>query len=455
MKETLLVIDDDKSIFTAIKLVLNKESFQIDSAQTIKEGLQMIKNNPPQLVLLDVHFPGGSGLDLLTQLKNENLELPVLMISGAASAAEAVKGIKLGAYDYLEKPITADRLKISIRRCLDYYRKTEILNGLTQPYSNGPMLIGNSDAMMQVKKQVQKIAHEDIRVLITGETGTGKEVIAQNIWKSSRRADQSFILVNSAAIPDSLIESELFGHKKGAFTDAHVDRAGKIEMADKGTLFLDEIGDLSLPAQAKLLRFLENHEVQRVGDPRTKKVDVRVLTATSKNLEEQVRFGKFRADLYYRINVARIHLPALQNRREDIPDLFRYFLSLQKSFQKIELDGEALNLLTQLPWQGNVRELKNFTEMLPLTFQGLITKIQIEKLLQTRPEINPAQQILNHYESQPENEWLSLKNYKNKMEKAYIEKVLTSVGGSVSKAARILEIDRSYLHQKMTHLNCI
>lgn len=454
MRETILVIDDDQSIFTAIKLALMGESYFLDYAKNLTDGFQYIKSKSPNLVLLDVHFREGSGLHLLEQLKSEGIEIPVLLISGAASAAEAVKGIKLGAYDYLEKPLTADRLKLSMRRCLDYYRKTAMLNGFTQPYLQGPSLIGSSVAMLQTQQQIQKIAPEEIRVLITGETGTGKEVVAQNIWRSSRRASASFILVNSAAIPDTLIESELFGHKKGAFTDAQADRAGKIEMADKGTLFLDEIGDLSLAAQAKLLRFLENQEVQRVGDARVKKVDVRVLAATSKNLEEEVQAGRFRADLYYRLNVARIQLAALRHRREDIPELILYFLKSHSSKQNIEFETEAIDLLQQLPWFGNVRELKNFVDMLALSHRGSITKTQVQHIVQSRPELNLPQQktaILQNQEKQEK--FTSLKAYKNKIEKAYIEKVLQSVDGSVSKAARILEIDRSYLHQKITSLN--
>lgn len=454
MNESILVIDDDQSIFMAIKMALIGESYQLEFAKNLAAGFDLIRIKSPNLILLDVHFPEGSGLQLLERMKIEGIEVPVLLVSGAASATEAVRGIKLGAYDYIEKPLTADRLKLSLRRCLDFYRKTAMLNGLTQPYINGPKLVGSSPALLQVQKQIQKIAPEDIRVLITGETGTGKEIVAQSIWRSSKRASANFILVNSAAIPDSLIESELFGHKKGAFTDAHSDRAGKIEMADKGTLFLDEIGDLSLTAQAKLLRFLENQEVQRVGDSRIKKVDVRVLAATSKNLEEEVQLGKFRADLYYRLNVARIQLPPLRSRREDISQLIFYFLSQSTTHHQIEIDNNSINLLQQLPWLGNVRELKNFVEMLILSHRGLITRPQIEVILQGHPEIKmPEQNSLTAQTKNNSESFTSLKAYKNKLEKAYIEKVLHSVDGSISKAARILEIDRSYLHQKIASLN--
>jgi DNA-binding NtrC family response regulator len=458
MKYRILVIDDDHAIQVAIKLGLKNENYELQfaadpvSAQTILSAPAKV-----DLLLLDLHFPERSGLDLLRWLKIENLSVPCLLISGAATAKEAVEGIKLGAFDYLEKPLAIDRLKLSIDRCLGHHQQWIVLNSLLSPSLPSGAMIGVSASMQQVKQVVARYAPTDARVLITGETGTGKEVVAHSLMSHSLRQEKPFLIINSAAIPEALLESELFGHRRGSFTGAVSDRVGKIEMADRGTLFLDEIGDLTLAAQAKLLRFLETGEIQRIGDIHTKKVDVRIIAATSRDLEAMMENGEFRSDLYYRLNVARIHLPPLRERPEDILELFTYFLRQQQSRLSrlkdvsIQLTQESIHLISTYSWPGNVRELKSFAERCSFEGNPLLGIEQVRKLL--NPALKPL--TTSRLGDSPTSEKLQidtikpLRQFKQEAERKYIESVLEKMEGNISRTASKLEIDRSYLHQKI------
>jgi two-component system nitrogen regulation response regulator NtrX len=404
--------------------------------------------------LIDVHFPEGSGIDFYERLVKEKLELPTLLISGAASAAEAVRGVKLGIYDYLEKPLSADRLRLSVKRCLEHFNQKVQLATLTNPLPQEGQILGSSKAMEFIREQVGRFAQQDVKVLITGETGTGKEVVAQSLWRQSDRSSRTLIVVNAAAIPENLVESELFGHRKGSFTGATHDRIGKIEMAHGGTLFLDEIGDLSLPVQSKLLRFLENDEVQRVGDNQVKKVDVRVIAATSKNLEHEVEQGRFRSDLYYRLNVARIQIPPLREHVEDIEVLFPFFLERKYErsphLSKAIIEKSAMEALQKYSWHGNVRELRNVADRILLLAPKCINgDLMVKVLGLANLSPGPASKIEGESAMQT---FLPFKEYKLKMEDEYLQKVLHFVGGSITQAAQVLKIDRSYLHQKLNNL---
>jgi len=462
MGNSILVVDDDSAIIMGIKMALKGEGYEVRGVQNLETAYSHIKLNPPNLILLDVHFPEGSGIDFYQRLVKEKMEVPALLISGAASAGEAVRGVKLGIYDYLEKPLSADRLRLSVQRCLEHYNQKTQLATLTNPLPQDGQILGNSKVMEFVREQVRLYARQDVKVLVTGETGTGKEVVAQSLWKQSDRNSKALIVVNAAAIPENLVESELFGHRKGSFTGATQDRIGKIEMAQGGTLFLDEIGDLSLPVQSKLLRFLENDEVQRVGDNQVKKVDVRVVAATSKDLEYEVKQGRFRSDLYYRLNVARIQIPPLREHLEDIEILFPYFLNRRydKSphLSRAFIEKSAFDTLQKYSWQGNIRELRNVADRILLLGSQCIDRNLIVKVL--GPEkLRATQSDRVNFEEYSEKKskefsdvFLSFKEYKLQMEENYLQKVLNSVGGSMTQAAQILKIDRSYLHQKLNHL---
>lgn len=475
MKNKILIVDDDLAIQTAIRLALKTEAYELDFALSPDQAIKKIEEaQPPDLIFLDLHFPHGSGLNVLRHLCQTQQRIPTLLISGAATAKEAVEGIKLGAFDYLEKPLSSERLRISIQRTLNHHQEWLILNSLTHRNLGPHPLIGESESMHKVRQSIARYAASDLRVLITGETGCGKEVVAQNIVDHSPRADKPYLIINSAAIPEALMESELFGHRRGSFTGATTDRIGKIEMAHRGTLFLDEIGDLSLGAQAKLLRFLETGEIQRVGDNNIRKVDVRVLAATSKNLEKLMTVGQFREDLYYRLNVARIHLAPLRTRPEDILPLLEYFTKTFSSrFQSeqnspLRFTKEALAILKSYTWPGNIRELRSFAERCfyenIVDIEGsdlslLLTPTQHDQLLYEKdsakvgsnnpPKIKTADRPIDSSAVTSET-ILPLRLFKQTMEREYIEGVIRFCEGNISRAAAKLEIDRSYLHQKMS-----
>ena len=366
-KKRLLLIDDEPRVRTSLKMVL-EPLYDIAQASDGPEGLDIFRKEDPDLVLLDIVLPGTDGLAVLQMLRTERKSTPVIMLTGTKSVKTAVDAMKLGAADYLSKPFDVDELRIVIDRALN---SSELEQEVTQlraqvvkryAFHN---LIGKSQGMQEIYAKIEQVADSRTTVLITGESGTGKELVAKALHYNSSRRERPFVALNCAALPETLIESELFGHEKGSFTDATARRVGQFELANTGTLFLDEIGDLSPITQAKLLRVIQEREFTRIGGVQPIKVDVRIVAATNKNLDDLVRKGLFREDLYYRINVISLYLPPLRERPEDIPLIANHFLEkrLEEAQRPpIEFGKEALELLTRYPWPGNVRELENFIE---------------------------------------------------------------------------------------------
>ncbi|HJR77367.1 MAG TPA: sigma-54 dependent transcriptional regulator [Nitrospiraceae bacterium] len=367
MKKRVLLVDDEPRVRASLKSVL-EPIYDISEAADAREGLDLFKREPPQLVLLDVILPGTDGLAVLQSMRSEDSHIPVIMLTGTKSVKTAVDAMKLGAADYLSKPFDIEELRIVVDRTLnsqDLEREVRQLRAqIVQRYAFHN-LIGKSASMQEIYAKIEQVADSRTTVLITGESGTGKELVAKAIHYNSSRRDRPFIALNCAALPETLIESELFGHEKGSFTDATARRVGQFELANTGTLFLDEIGDLSATTQAKLLRVLQEREFTRIGGVQSIKVDVRIIAATNKNLDELVRKGLFREDLYYRINVIALYLPRLRERGEDIALLAKHFLAKRIEEEKRpvqDFSKEALELLTRYPWPGNVREMENIIE---------------------------------------------------------------------------------------------
>lgn len=366
-KKRVLLIDDEARVRTSLKMVLDP-LYEILQAGDGHEGLEVFRKEEPDLVLLDVVLPGTDGLAVLQTLRTERKVTPVIMLTGTKSVKTAVDAMKLGAADYLSKPFDVDELRIVIDRTLnssDLEQEVKHLRAQVVQRYAFHNLIGKSEGMQDIYSKIEQVADSRTTVLITGESGTGKELVAKALHYNSSRRDRPFVALNCAALPETLIESELFGHEKGSFTDATARRTGQFELAHTGTLFLDEIGDLSAITQAKLLRVIQEREFTRIGGIQPIKVDVRIVAATNKNLDELVRKGQFREDLYYRINVISLYLPPLRERSEDIPLLAKHFLEKRVEEEKrsrIEFGKEALDLLTRYSWPGNVRELENFVE---------------------------------------------------------------------------------------------
>lgn len=448
----LLVVDDEKRVRDSIRLTLSGEGYEITEAEDLESAYRSISEGQPDLILLDVHFRGGQTcLSLLERLKSEDTKIPIILLSGAASAKEAADAMRLGAYDFLEKPIGAERLRITLQNALDASNLKSRTISATVEKNVRTDLIGDSSAIQKVKTLIGQFGRRDAKVLITGETGTGKELVAHGIWRASPRCDQPFIIVNSAAIPEALIESELFGHRKGSFTGATGNQMGKIEMANRGSLFLDEIGELSLSAQSKLLRFLESGEIQVIGENRAKKCDVRLIAATSRDLAQEIRAGRFREDLYFRLNVARIEIPALRERREDIIPIFQHFVATicRKYEEPVRfIDEDARSALFHFNWPGNVRELRNVAERVVLLSKNRVTRELVQDIIGKNSSSGTESSDL------PKNigEVLPLKDYRRTMEIKYIEHALKLFEGSVTKTAHALELDRSHLHQKLKDL---
>ena len=367
MKKRVLLIDDEARVRASLKTVL-EPNYEILQASDAQEGLDTFRKEEPDLVLLDVIMPGMDGLAVLQTLRAENQATPVIMLTGTKSVKTAVDAMKLGAADYLSKPFDIEELRIVLDRTInsqELEREVKQLRAQVVQRYGFHNLIGKSPGMQEIYAKIEQVADSRTTVLITGESGTGKELVAKALHYNSSRRERPFIALNCAALPETLIESELFGHEKGSFTDATARRVGQFELANSGTLFLDEIGDLSAVTQAKLLRVLQEREFTRIGGVQPIKVDVRIVAATNKNLEDMVRKGQFREDLYYRINVISLYLPPLRERGEDIPLLARHFLAKRVEEDKrppIEFGKEAMDLLTRYPWPGNVREMENIIE---------------------------------------------------------------------------------------------
>ena len=378
----ILIIDDERFIRASLREILEYEKYEVIEAQDGAEGLQKIKDEEVDLVLCDVKMPILDGMDVLDQAKQLDRSPLFIMISAHGTIETAVEATKKGAFDFISKPPDLNRLLLTVRNALDKKQLVTETKVLKKKLSKKFDMVGESPALLAVKDTIEKVAPTDARVLITGQNGTGKELVAHWINEKSRRQEQPYVAVNCAAIPSELIESELFGHEKGSFTSAHKQRTGKFEQAHGGTLFLDEIGDMSLSAQSKVLRALQENLINRVGSDKDIKVDVRVLAATNKDLKKEIEAGRFREDLYHRLSVILIHVPPLKDRKEDIPLLLDKFLediAQENGSAKKKISKEALARLQELPWTGNIRELRNVVERLVILGETTISLEDVKK----------------------------------------------------------------------------
>lgn len=377
----ILVIDDQKSIRNTLKDILGYESHTVEVAENGEDGIEMYNSSKYDVVLCDIKMPNMDGMEVLDKIVNHENDAPVIMISGHGNIDTAVEAIKKGAYDFIEKPLDLNRLLVTIRNAIekkDLVTETKVLK---RKVSKTYEMIGESEPITKVKEMIDKVAPTDARVLITGENGTGKELVARWLHEKSNRVSKPFVEVNCAAIPSELIESELFGHEKGAFTSAHKQRKGKFEQANGGTIFLDEIGDMSLPAQSKVLRALQENIISRVGSDKDIKVNVRVLAATNKNLKEEIDNHRFREDLYHRLSVILIHVPTLNERKEDIPLLTEHFnkiICAELGMTLKTYSDSAIKELQSINWTGNIREFRNVIERLIILGQQNITEDDVK-----------------------------------------------------------------------------
>jgi len=381
----ILAIDDEQTIRESLKEILEYEKHEVDLAAEGKDGIEKFQNQRYDAVLLDIKMPEMDGIEVLDKLMGYAPDVPVVMISGHGTIDTAVESIKKGAFDFIEKPLDLNRLLVTLRNAMDKKNLISETKKLRKKVSKTYDIIGESDAIAQIKDMIGKVAPTDARVLITGENGTGKELVARWLHEKSERAQQPFVEVNCAAIPGELIESELFGHEKGAFTSAHKQRKGKFEQANGGTIFLDEIGDMSLSAQSKVLKALEEKKISRVGSDKVIDVDVRILAATNKNLKEEIEHNNFREDLYHRLSVILIHVPSLNDRTEDIPVLADYFNELicnDYGMQKLSITEEAIKELQKITWTGNIREFRNVLERLIILCKDTVDADDVKKYAQ-------------------------------------------------------------------------
>jgi two-component system, NtrC family, nitrogen regulation response regulator NtrX len=439
MSYRILIVDDEAGIRQALKQVLEYENLVVKVTASGGEALTVYPEFRPHLVFLDVKMAGLDGLETLTRLRNLDPNSQVVMISGHGTIATAVEATQRGAFDFLEKPLDTDRLLVTVRNALAQAKLMDENTRLREESESRFRMVGDSPALKEVRDLIAKVGPTSARVLITGENGTGKELVARALHEASPRQGRAFIEVNCAAIPSELIESELFGHMKGSFTGAFADRAGKFEQADGGTLFLDEIGDMSLSAQSKLLRVLQEGVVTRIGGSKPIQVDVRVLAATNKDLEQEITDGRFREDLLYRLNVVPIRVPPLRERRADIPALVAYFaeqLSASAGVPGRKFSDEAVRRLQARPWPGNIRELRNAVERVLILASG--KKVTAEEIDQLLPGMMG-----------PNGESPSLEDFKLEAEKKFLVQQLRQHDWNLSETARAIKIPRSNLYKKM------
>ncbi|MFB3926783.1 MAG: sigma-54-dependent transcriptional regulator [Syntrophales bacterium] len=442
--KTILVVDDEESICQSLKGILSDEGYKVITAGSGEDAIRIIDEDLPDLVLLDIWLPGMDGIETLKIIKSENPQIPVIMMSGHGTIETAVKATKLGAFDFIEKPLSLDKVMLITNHALDLLRLEEENKLLKQKFSQDYELTGESKSIVELKETISIIAPTNAWILIMGENGTGKELVARSIHRQSRRSKKPFIEVNCAAIPEELIESELFGHEKGSFTGATTAKRGKFDLANEGTIFLDEVADMSLKAQAKILRILQEKKFERVGGTRLIETDVRVLAATNKNLEKEMEEGRFRQDLFYRLNVIPLFIPPLRDRKEDIPALVERFLkefSHKEGKEEKKISPEAMSIMMEHNWPGNVRELKNVIERLViLTASDLITADDIPPFIKA-----------NH-KSEEDKEFFqedSFRAAKMEWEKKYILKKLQEHNGNISRTADSIGLERSNLHKKI------
>jgi len=439
----ILIIDDEKEICESIKMILEYEDYAVDFSTAASEGLEKLLSDSYHALLLDIQMQEMNGFDVLKKVKESGSPASVIIISAHGSVENAIKATKLGAFDFIEKPIDRDKLIISVRNAVEQSKLLLENEEIKRAYIGEGKILGKSRAIKNILEMIDKVAPLDTRILITGENGTGKELVARAIHNKSPRKEGPFIEVNCAAIPNELIESELFGHEKGSFTGAMQQRIGKFELANKGTIFLDEVGDMSQQAQAKVLRVIEDSRLERVGGTKKIEVDVRIIAATNKNLKEQIEKNNFREDLYHRLNVIPIQIPSLKERTEDIPILVESFtneISARYKKGSVKFNEESLKFLQTQPWSGNIRELKNFVERIII----IVDKKEIAKK-DIEPLFAGSQASLGDII----NESNSFQDFKEKAERAFIIKQLEMNDWNISKTAEILDIQRSHLYNKI------
>jgi len=439
----VLLVDDEANIRRMLAALLREEGWTVAEAANGNAALLMLDDADPDVVLLDLLMPPGpDGLETLARMRERGRNTPVIMMSGKAQLTDAVRAVKLGAFQFLEKPLAPESVLVTVRAALELNRTRAENRALRAELAPRGTLIGESRAMQEVRVLIARVAPTEARVLITGDSGTGKELVAAAIHAASRRAQRPFVTVNCAAIPRDLVESEMFGHERGAFTGATERRLGRFELAHGGTLFLDEIGDLSAEAQAKLLRTLETGDLQRIGAEHTVRVDVRIISATNRRLEVEVAEGKFREDLFFRLNVFPIHIPPLRERLQDLPALVSHLAERVRPRNGVAFTPAALDALAAYPWPGNVRELANLVERLSILSGPVVDAPAVRQVLRPTPIPPAAAAALGR----PLNDAL------DEFEHGLISAALAQSQGNVAEAARVLQTDRANLYRRMRRL---
>ena len=450
MKARILVVDDEAEIRRSVRMILEYEGHDVQEASSGPEALALVQREAPDLVFLDIKMPGMDGLEVLQKMRELNDALPIVIISGHATVSTAVEATKLGAFDFIEKPLSSERVLVTIRNALDQTRLADENRSLKRAVEARHQMVGESPALRQIWDSIKRAAPTNATVLLLGESGAGKELVARAIHRNSLRSRERFVQVNCAAIPEELIESELFGHEKGSFTGATEKQIGKFEQADRGTIFLDEVADMSAKTQAKVLRVLQEGEVERLGSARTIKVDVRVIAATNKDLEAEIEKGSFREDLYFRLSVIPIRVPALRDRREDIPVLVRHFVdvfSRENNRRPQRFTPAALDFLQKARWKGNVRELKNTVERLLIMTPG--DSIDVDDLREVvRSESAKGPVAPGAADAEKERPG-TLREFKESAEREFLVQKLRENGWNISKTAEVIGTPRSNLYKKL------
>jgi two-component system, NtrC family, nitrogen regulation response regulator NtrX len=445
MKSRILVIDDEAEIRRSVRMILEYEGYDVIEAASGPEGLTMAEREAPDLVFLDVKMPGMDGLEVLQRIKALTEAVPVVIISGHGTVSTAVEATKAGAFDFIEKPLASERVLVTIRNALDQTRLRDENRSLKRAVEVRHQMVGESQPLKQIWDAIKRAAPTNATVLLLGESGSGKELVARSIHRNSLRSRDRFVQVNCAAIPEELIESELFGHEKGSFTGATEKQIGKFEQADHGTIFLDEVGDMSAKTQAKVLRVLQEGEVERLGSARTIKVDVRVIAATNKDLEAEIEKGTFREDLYFRLSVIPIRVPPLRDRAEDIPALVRHFADLfsrDNNRKPQRFTPAALEYMQKARWKGNVRELKNTVERLIIMTPGEVVDVPD---LRDIVRLEPKGAASDNDKERPG----TLREFKEVAERTFLVGKLRENNWNISKTAEVIGTPRSNLYKKL------
>ena len=458
MNMSVLIIDDEADIRFSLRGILEDEGYSVFEAEDGEKGIALFAETDLDLVFLDIWLPGMDGLAVLDQLQAYAVDIPVIMISGHGTIETAVGAIKKGAFDFIEKPLSLEKVVVTAKKALEFHILKEENENLRSRIRETHVyeITGNSKPICLLRDMIAQVAPTDAWVLITGENGTGKEIVARSIHDQSARNTKALVAVNCAAIPEELIESELFGHEKGAFTGADKSKKGKFELADKGTLFLDEIGDMSLKTQAKILRILQEQCFERVGSSKTIRVDVRVIAATNKDLVTEIREGRFREDLYYRLRVFPLEVPPLRDRQGDIVRILNEFTAVmtrKHGFRPVRFSEDALVILQGYPWPGNVRELKNFVERIFILYQGqLVNASMLPREYREGVAVPPPRSSVSDVDDPPAMS-ADFKAARGEFEMRYLKQKLAECNGNITKLAETIGLERSYLYRKLKAYN--